>query len=258
MRSATTTPATTQACSTIRPSAGRTTTRSRPSTRTRSAVRSPRTATRAASSSGGLTASPSRTTTSTTTGDPAPGTTRERQHHHRRQHDHRQRRPGHRRGDLVQLLDHRQLHGGQRHRRRAGQRRNSPARPSTSARAAVTRRSAPCRPARKRRARSGHLPRPVGHRQQHPGGQRRQHFPLAELQPVLLGLEEACARWSTAGHAGPFTMQSCAANLPSATISTSAFAGKQDRLARRGLVGRLPVGDRQRQRHRQRDRLQPG
>ena len=101
-------------------------------------------------------------------------------------------------------------------------------------------------------------PDTVRYQRQHAGRQWRQHLSLAELQPLLLGR----FRWRL--HAGRRRalravhdrfMQS----QPARGIGQHRHLQRQeDRLAADGLVEWLPVGDRERQRHPEHDRLQPG
>ena len=124
--------------------------------------------------------------------------------------------------------------------------------------AAVTPRSAPCQPARKRRARV-RAPTPISRSSpttpwwttaatfssgRTPTGSARtpgRHVHAGRRRAIGAVHDAVLRREPAVGH-----------------HQHQRLRRQQDRLARRGLVGRLPVGDRQRQRHRQRDRLQPG
>ena len=181
------------------------------------------------------------------------GRHQQRQHHVDRQHDHGQRERGDLGGDLLQLLDHRQLHRPEQPDRRAEQPRLPHAghlrlgvraatpRTAASPRAACRRASRPaCQATRDRSVIAG----------QHPRGQRRRGVPVAELQPPLrrrvrrgLHPDQGAARRGRSARSG------CAANLPGRHARQRTYLGQGHRIPARELLGRLHVADAERARH---------
>ena len=186
--------------------------------------------------------------------------TQQRKHHLDREHDHGQRERWDLGGDVLQLLDHRQLPRSQQPPGRPGQ----PRLPDAGhLRVGVGKRHQERRRARVHhallhRVEDAGLPRQVSHREQHLHGQRWRGLPVAELQPSLqrrvrqrvhapqgrrAGTVQCCRlrQEPPPGHAGPLDLRGHGRWFPAP-----------------GLLGRLPVADAERHRHAQPHRLQPG
>ena len=168
------------------------------------------------------------------------------------QHDHGQRERGDLGGDLLQLLDHRQLHRPEQPDRTARTTPASPCRPSTSRSPEATPRTAACpRAACPRASRRACPVTPTGRSSQATPSWTTVAGCSCGRTPTATAAtgSTASARSSRAAAKGPFSKDGLRGEPPGATVDTGTHLGQGHRIARAELLGRLHVADAERRRH---------